>query len=328
MKMVRGFFEAAQIPGYLAPYDTIQMKILYPAKRSGNDLETNMGIMPVDSEKAPFPVIIFFNGFNCEAQQYEWLGVKLAECGMVVVLFNWVMENLPGIISMTPGITIENRLPENYRTAPTAAALPALLTKLENLQNQGILAGMLDLQRIILGGHSEGGRVAIENTDPKFFRQVKAAFSYGAHNIGMVMFGYPPDTILALPDSLPLLLIGGTCDGVIAQSSSRYGKTSQNAVTPIIRTFDEAIAGGRNDSYLLLLEGANHFAITETFYSTTARYFLDFPSTQPQEKFHLLMAEIITLFIDTHVRQNSESSQKLEQLLNTSHPLIKSFERK
>lgn len=40
------------------------------------------------------------------------------------------------------------------------------------------------------------------------------------------------------------------------------------------------------------------------------------------------MGEIISLFIDTHVRHDPEASQGLEQLLNTANPLIKSFERK
>ncbi|WP_442944418.1 hypothetical protein [Nostoc sp.] len=55
---------------------------------------------------------------------------------------------------------------------------------------------------------------------------------------------------------------------------------------------------------------------------------LDFPATQPQESFRLLMGEIISLFIDTHVHHQPEASQLLEQLLNTANPLIKSFEGK
>jgi hypothetical protein len=62
--------------------------------------------------------------------------------------------------------------------------------------------------------------------------------------------------------------------------------------------------------------------------STTGRPFLDFPATQPQENFRLLMGEIIGLFIDIHIRLQPEASQQLEQLLNATNPLIKSFERK
>ncbi|MEH2273915.1 MAG: dienelactone hydrolase [Nostoc sp.] len=308
---VRAFFEAAKVEGVHSPYDTIHLKILYPAQIP-DQLEKSTGIEPADPEKAPFPVVILFNGFNCDAQQYQWLAVKLAERGLVVVLFNWITESLPGVISLTPGIDLEKMKPTIYRTAPTALALPALLAKLEQLQNQGILAGMLDLQRIILGGHSAGGMVSIENADPRFFPEVTASFAYGASSTGFTIIGYEPETILPLPDSLPLLLMGGT----------------EDATTPVSRTFQEAITGGRNDTYLVILEGANHFSIVDEPDSTIVKSSLDLEATQSQENLRLLMSEIISLFIDTYIHHQPEASQLLEQLLNTANPLIKSFERK
>ena len=324
---VRAFFEAAKVEGVQSPYDTIHLKILYPAQIP-DQLEKNIGFEPANPENAPFPVVILFNGYNCDAQQYQWLAVKLAERGLVVVLFNWITESLPGVISLTPGIDLEKMKPTIYRTAPTASALPALLAKLEQLQNQGILAGMLDLQRIILGGHSAGGIVSIENADPRFFPGVAASFAYGASNRGLLMMGYEPGTILPLPDSLPLLLMGGTCDGFMLNSSELYGVSPGDAATPVIRTFQEAITGGRDDTYLVILEGANHFSIVDQPDSTTVGPSLDLEATQPQENLRLLMSEIIGLFIDTYVRHQPEASQLLEQLLNTANPLIKSFERK
>ncbi|MEH1779564.1 MAG: dienelactone hydrolase [Nostoc sp.] len=325
---VRAFFQAAKIEDFQSPYDTIHLKVFYPAQISTGKVERNRANLPVDLEKAPFPVVIFFNGFNCDAQQYQWLAVKLAERGLVVILFNWIAESIPGIMSLTPGVDFEKLKPTIYRTVPTAPALPTLLAKVEQLQSEGILTGMLDLQRIILGGHSAGGRVAIENADPHFFPQVAASFGYGLHTMATLSLGYEAATILSLPDSLPLLLMGGTCDGVIANNSDRYGVSSGNATTSVIRTFQEAIAGGRNDSYLLLLEGANHFSIVDRLDSTLDITLLDFPATQPQETFRLLMGEIISLFIDTHVRHQSGASLLLEQLLSAANPLIKSFERK
>ena len=324
---VRAFFEAAKVEGVQSPYDTIHLKILYPAQIP-DQLEKSTGIEPANPENAPFPVVILFNGFNCDAQQYQWLAVKLAERGLVVVLFNWITESLPGVISLTPGIDLEKMKPTIYRTAPTASALPALLAKLEQLQNQGILAGILDLQRIILGGHSAGGIVSIENADPRFFPEVVASFAYGATSRGLLRIGYEPGTILALPDSLPLLLMGGTRDGFMLNSSELYGVSPGDATTPVIRTFQEAIAGGRDDTYLVILEGANHFSIVDQPDSTTVGPSLDLEATQSQENLRLLMSEIIGLFIDTYVRHQPEASQLLEQLLNTANPLIKSFERK
>jgi predicted dienelactone hydrolase len=84
---VRAFFQAAKVEGFQPPYDTIHLKILYPAKMLRRKVQTNRDLA-VDLEKAPFPVVIFFNGINCDAQQYQWLAVKLAERGLVVILFN------------------------------------------------------------------------------------------------------------------------------------------------------------------------------------------------------------------------------------------------
>jgi hypothetical protein len=215
--------------------------------------------------------------------------------------------------------------PNAYGTGPTASALPALLAELERLQSEGILAGMLDLERVILGGHSAGGRVAIESCDRRFFPQLAGAFAYGAHTAAGTTMGYEAGTILPLPDSLPLLLMGGTRDGVIANSSDRYGIVWDEPTTPIVRTFQEGIKGNRNDSYLVLLEGANHFSIAYPFDTTAGTSFLDFPPTQPEGDIRSLMAEAIGLFIETTI---SKKSDKLEELLNAANPLIKSWQRK
>ncbi len=325
---VRAFFQAAKVENASDPYDTIHLKVFYPAQMTGNEQEQNLGIVAADPQCSPFKVVIFFNGINCGCELYQWLAVKLAERGLVVVTFSWVAENLPGIVGLTPGVDIKMLSSNMYGTGATASALPTLLKALERLQVESVLAGLLDLDHIILGGHSAGGRVAIESASPLFFPQVVAAFAYGAHTAASVQLSYPPNTILPLPDSLPLLLIGGTADGVIANSSHRYGVTWERATTPIERTFSEAIAGGRGDSYLLLIEGANHFSIANSFDSTTGRPFLDFQPTQPAEQLRNLIVEAIGLFIDAHVFSQITAIEALNQLLASNNPLIALGEQK
>lgn len=325
---VRSFFRAAKVESAQPPYDTIHLKVLYPARISGSETEHSRGLVPADSDQTPFPVVIFFSGFKCGPEMYQWLAIKLVEQGLVVVTFAWVAENFPGTVSLTPGIDTAMWTPATYGTGPTASALPALLAELERLQAEGVLAGLLDLQKVVLGGHSAGGRVAIESADPRFFPQVTAAFAYGADTAGVVMLGHEPGTILPLADSLPLLLMGGTRDGIIAKSSDRYGISPTDATTSIIRTFKEAISGGRNDAYLVLFEGANHFSISHPNDPTTGSSLMDFPATQPEDEIRSLMVEAISLFINAHVRHQPEASQALNQLLATANPLVKFFECK
>jgi dienelactone hydrolase len=316
---VRAIFDVAKIPNFQPPFDTIFLKVFYPAAEvSSESIRTSL-ILPADPEKAPFPIVILFNGYNCEAFLYQWLAEILAERGLVVVTFNFVAEEFAGSVNLTPGANFTASKPDVYGTKATSVTLSTLLFKLEQLQAQGVLAGLLDLQSVILGGHSAGGRIAIENANPELFPQVVASFGYGVHSMGYIMQGYPPETVLPLPDKLPLLILAGTNDGVIASSSELYGIKEGNAITSVMRTWNEAITGGRNDSYLVLLEGANHFAITHPLDSTTARNSADFPPTQSLELTRNLIAETVSLFIDTHVQKRTDALQSLQQLLNDNY---------
>ena len=319
--IVKAFWRVTKVKNSSSPYDTINLKVLYPSL--AKDPQQSRSASSVDSTLAPFPVVIFFSGINCSLIMYQWLAFKLAARGLVVVLFDWLAENIPGSIALTPGVDLAAFSPDVYGTIPSASAFPLLLAELEYLQSESILAGMLDLQKIILGGHSAGGRIALENAEPRFFSQVCAAFSYGAHSATAIQLGCNPGAISPLPSSVPMLLMAGTCDGVIAKNSHRYGLSEWKApTTPVIRTFNEAISGGRNDTYLIVLEGANHFSIAEYLDLTVEAIALDFPATQPENDIRSMIASATSLFIDTVVRQPSKASQELQQLLKTNNSLI------
>jgi hypothetical protein len=319
---IQAFFEAVKIKEAKPPFDTLHLKIFYPAQLKENGSPQNFGVIPVDSTSAPFPVVIFFNGVNCEAKSYQWLMEKLAATGLVVVSFNWIAENIPGMIGLTPGVQLEKLKPDFYGTGATASALPALLKKLNELQQKGILAGQLDLEKVIIGGHSAGGRVAIESANPDFFPQIVASFAYGGHTLAGKSLGYEAKTILPLPDCLPLLLMGGTRDGVIANNTQFYGMTKKDPIYSVVNTFSQGIKGGRKDSYLVLLEGANHFCITHPLDKTTGTVLSDFSATESETEIRSLISKIIILFINAHVKNKPQEREELQQLLNNPNHLI------
>ena len=163
--IVRTFWKAIAVPDARSPYDRIHLKIFYPADNSQG--KNPFFSTPASQDLAPFPVIIFFNGFNCSLSMYQWLAIALAEKGLVVVLYDWLVEANQNV-SLTPGVDLTAFSEENYGNVPSSSALPLLLNELDNLQSASVLAGLLDLQTIILGGHSAGGRLALANAAPKF----------------------------------------------------------------------------------------------------------------------------------------------------------------
>lgn len=292
----RALYRAAKILGAPSPYDALSLKVYYPALAPDSPEARNTGLVPADASAAPFPVVILLPGINVGPESYQWLAMELVESGLVVVTYAWIAEDLPGSISLTPGINLALLRPDSFGSGPTASALPALLTELDHLQAGGVLAGRLDLGRIILGGHSAGGTIALQNANPAWFPQVKAAFSYGGHTMASTLLGWPPATVLPLAPDCPLLLLGGTQDGVVAASSRRY-EAEASPTLALERTFDEAVTGGHGHDFLLLLEGANHFTIAHPADRTTGRPFLDWPPTQPEDELRSLLAEIIRTFI-------------------------------
>ena len=101
----------------------------------------------------PLRLSFFFNGINCGPELYQWLAVEFGQTGISGPLH---LLGLPKIYPewwrLLRGVAIDKLTPAMYGKAPTASALPTLLKELEKLQSEGVLAGLLDLNSVILGG--------------------------------------------------------------------------------------------------------------------------------------------------------------------------------
>jgi hypothetical protein len=313
--MIRALFQAAALPNASAPYNTLHLKIYYPAAPTNSDAERMSGVIPADKASAPMPVVIFFNGINVGIESYHWLAVKLAESNIVTVMYTHVAETLPGVIGLTPAIDLAKVKPDTYGSGATCPAVQPILDALTQLNGdeKSPLHQALDLNHIILGGHSAGGTVALQNA--QFFEQVRAVFSYAGHTMASTMLGFAPNTVLNVGNK-SVMLMRGDRDGVIAASRVRYGTEGQSA-DPVEKTFDEACQpSAGHEAYDVLLQGANHFSIAHPLDETTGRFFLDMEMSRPEDEIRNEIAGLVETFINKHVR-----GQNLE--LRAGHAVIR-----
>lgn len=294
--MIRALFHATTLPNASAPYNVLHLKIYYPAAPTNSDAERMTGIIPADKTSAPMPVVIFFNGINVGIESYHWLAVKLAEANIVTVMYTHVAETLPNVIGLTPSIDLSKVKPDTYGSGATCPAIQPILDSLMQLNGdeKSPLCGAMDLTHIILGGHSAGGTVALQNG--QFFEQVKAVFAYAGHTMASTMLGFEAGTVLKVGDK-SVMLMRGDRDGVIAASRVRYGTGGQSQ-DPVEKTFDEACQPSpESEAYDVLIEGANHFSIAHPLDETTGRFFLDMEMTRPADEVREQIAGLVLAFI-------------------------------
>lgn len=294
--MIRALFHATALPNASAPHNTLHLKIYYPAVPTNSDAERMSGVIPADKTSAPMPVMIFFNGINVGIESYHWLAVKLAETNIITVMYTHVAETLPGVIGLTPAIDLSKVKPDTYGSGTTCPAIQPILDSLMQLNSdeKSPLCGAMDLNNVILGGHSAGGTVALQNA--QFFEQVKAVFAYAGHTMASTMLGFEAGTVLKVGDK-SVMLMRGDRDGVIAASRVRYG-TDEQSPDPVEKTFDEACQpSAGEEAWDVFLQGANHFAIAHPLDETTGRFFLDMEMTRPAEEVREQIAELVLAFI-------------------------------
>jgi hypothetical protein len=294
--VIRAIFHATALPNASAPYNTLHLKIYYPASPTNSDAERMTGVIPAEKTSAPMPVVIFFNGINVGIESYHWLAVKLAEADIVTVMYTHVAETLPGVIGLTPSIDLSKVKPDTYGSGATCPAIQPILDSLAQLNGdeKSPLYQALDLNHIILGGHSAGGTVALQNA--QFFEQVRAVFSYAGHTMASTMLGFAPNTVLNV-GSKSVMLMRGDRDGVIAASRVRYGAEGQSQ-DPVEKTFDEACQpSAGEEAFDVLFAGANHFSIAHPLDETAGRFFLDMEMTRPAEEVRDQIAGLVLAFV-------------------------------
>ena len=151
--MIRALYRSTTVPGSKPPYDTLTIKVYYPAQFTDSPMERNTGVIPPDRAGEPYPVVILLPGINVGPEAYQWLAESLAGRGMVAVTYSWIAEEMPGFISLTPGVDLDRVRPETFGSGPTCPAFRPILEELGRLNHESLLAGVLDLDRIFLGGH-------------------------------------------------------------------------------------------------------------------------------------------------------------------------------
>jgi len=322
---VRAIYRAVHVMDSPKPYDTISLKVYYPASFGDTDIERNTGLIPCDSTKAPLPVVLLLPGINVPPEAYAWLAKDIASEGYVVVTYSWISEEMPGFISLTPGLDMTAFGPDSYGKGPSCPAIAPILHDMAALNESGLLEGLIDLDTVILGGHSAGGTVALMNANANWFESVKASFSYGAHTGASVALGWPEDTVLPLGGNIPVLLMGGTEDGVIAESSHRYGKGhADSAIHRIERSYDEGVSEG-SGSAMVIFEGANHFTFAWPTDGTTGRPFIDWAETSDGELLRAVMSDCVCRFIKSAV-SGDHDLKELSMLVD--HELVAAFNSK
>ncbi|WP_300678044.1 alpha/beta fold hydrolase [Nocardioides sp.] len=332
--LIRSHRFAVRVPGAAAPYDTLHAVARHRALPASTDVERMSGMLQPDRAGAPYPVVVVLPGINVASAGYLDLAVALASAGIVAVTFDWVGELFPGQVGLTPGVDLAVVGPRTYGTAPTTPALAPLLAALAELDDPacgGPLAGLLDLDRVGLFGHSAGGTVALQSARPAWFEQVRAVATYGSHTMASQQLGFAAGTLLPAPISAPVMLVAGTADGVIAASAIRYGDTAHApAHDPVERTWVEAIPA-ETEAWLVRLEGAGHLAVASPEDPTSARGFLEPPLSADQDELRADLCALLTTFFTAHLglgETAAAAADELEQILVQPRPTIADIRRR
>ena len=321
--MVRGWHFSFDAGG-----DAALATLYYPGDRSRLEEARLTGQVPALQSGGPWPVLIMMPGINLAPDGYRWMAHRLVPEGLCVVTYAAIGSLGPAGRGITPGLDVGALAPASLGTRPVATALGPLLDCLAGISGTGDspVAGRLDLDRVVVGGHSAGGTAALHSSDPGSVPGLRAVFAYGGHTMTATSLGHGEAAVAAIPAEVPVLLMGGASDGVIAASRDRYhrdGTDGGGVHDPVRRTFEEAVGHRRGDSWLVELAGAGHFAVCHPVDTTTGRAFLEpDPDTDPSVRD--LLGDLIAAFVAACV--GSAGGARLEELV--AHERVARWDRR
>jgi hypothetical protein len=282
---VRAVYDAVTVPGADDPYATAHVVVHYPAVEDDGDAQ--LGI--VAPAKDSLPVVLLAGNFNCPPELYAWLAKAVAREGYAVVTWTWVTPLFGGRAGLNTGIDLDAVTPQTFGSRIPSRLLPAILEALPKVADVG---ASLDLEKVVLGGHSAGGTMALLCSSWLGL----PAFSYGGHTRTQVPQGFGDDHYLPLGDGPPLLLLGGLDDGIgDAISLAQRGVVLPGH--PMSHTRDRAVPESR-DAWCVLIEGANHYAMCEGYDGTSGRGYLEGSGSGDPQQVRDRIAALLLAFLD------------------------------
>ncbi len=301
--------------GFKVPDTDASMATLYyAAAESALDAARLTGLVAADLSHSPRPLVIVLPGINVVPDSYRWLAIRLVRAGYCVATYATIGSLGPAGRGITPGIDMAALGPDIIASHCSATALGPLLDAIADLDEP--VQGLIDFNRVAIGGHSAGGTVALHNTDPSWVSGLACAFSFGGHTMTSMSLGHGEASVTTVPSKVPILLLAGADDGVIAASRDRYRNDDQ-AHDPVRRTFDEAIRRNQNDSWFVELAGGNHFTICDPIDETSGRSFLEAELRSTDRLARDTLASVLTAFLGEHCQEPSEQD-RVEDLVNAT----------
>ena len=294
---------------------SLRVTLFYPADPAGVDGARLTGVVPPALAEGPLPVIVFMPGINVVPDSYRWLAAELSAAGCVVALYSLIEEMGPAGWGISPGIDQSAFAPGALGERPSASCLGDVL---DVVGADPLLRDLADLDRVVLGGHSAGGTVALHNAHPGWFPGVCAAFAYGGHTMATARLGHGEAAVMPIPSATPLLLLAGARDGVIAASRDRY-RSADGPHDPVRSTFEDGIASNGGDCWWIELADGTHFTPCHPVDHTSARSFLEAADPPRRAEARELLADLVRAFLADHVSGLAERVSGLADHVSGKH---------